>query len=82
MRISLGEPLRKRLGSLTNVWPVLRDGEDSGTFVLGTGRGYRFEVPHTMTDDGLPYQGPSRMFRQDAHADADKWFNGNKGEGK
>lgn len=59
------------------VWPVLRDGKKTGTYIHETERGYHFQAPHTLSADRLPYQGRSRPFRDDARKDAEEWLTEN-----
>jgi hypothetical protein len=58
-------------------WPVLRDGEPTGTHVTGTMSGYVFRVPHTMAPDGFGHKGEPRVTVDDARKDAEEWLTEN-----
>lgn len=73
--VTLGEDESEVEGR--GVWPVLRDGKETGTHIHETERGYHFRAPHTMTDDRLPFRAPSRPFRDSARKDAEEWLTEN-----
>lgn len=56
------------------IWPVLRDGKETGTHVCETERGYHFRVPYAMTEDGRGYRGRSYPFRDHAREGAEEWL--------
>lgn len=58
-------------------WPVLREGEPTGTHVSETGRGYMFRAPHTMTPDGYGFKGEYRDTVEGARLDAEEWLTEN-----
>lgn len=58
-------------------WPVLRDGEPTGTHVTGTMSGYVFRVPHTVAPDGFGHKGEPRVTVDDARKDAEEWLTEN-----
>lgn len=58
-------------------WPVLREGEPTGTHISETGWGYVFRVPHTMTTDGFGFKGERRTTVEDARKDAEEWLTEN-----
>jgi hypothetical protein len=73
MKITLGDSLKKREGSLYDTWPVLRDGQGTKCLVVEGRRGYAFQVPASMRGKSSN-RWPDRVFREDARQDAEEWF--------
>ncbi len=59
------------------MWPVLRDGADTGTWVIKTDDGFYFKAPHSVTGTGQQHRGDVFTSVDEVRRDAEEWLTEN-----